>query len=47
MEQLVEEELAGETRVIGKNLPQCQFVNPGRRSGKPTANRLSYDTAWD
>jgi hypothetical protein len=55
MEKLVEW-LAGETEVLGENLPQCHFVhhkshmfcpdaNPGRRSGKPATNRLSYDTA--
>jgi hypothetical protein len=44
-----------ETEVAGENLPQYQFVhhkpqmlpgreNPGRRGGKPAANRLSYGT---
>jgi hypothetical protein len=27
LEQLVESELAGETEVLGENLPQCHFVN--------------------
>jgi hypothetical protein len=47
--------LAGETEVLGENLPQCRSVhrklhmlcpdaNPGRRGGKPATNRLSYDT---
>jgi hypothetical protein len=47
--------LAGETTVLGKNLPQRHFcpsqnptwpdpgLNPGHRVGKPATNRLSYD----
>jgi hypothetical protein len=39
--------LAGETEVLGENLPQCRFVhptccpyaNPGRPGGKPASNR--------
>jgi hypothetical protein len=56
VEQSVERELAGETEVLGGNLPQCHFVhhkshmtdlgsNPGRRSGKPATYLLSCDTA--
>jgi hypothetical protein len=49
--------LAGETEVLGENLPQRQFcplqnptwpdpgLNPGRRGGKPATNRLSYGAA--
>jgi hypothetical protein len=56
VEQLVEWRLAGETEVLGENLPQRHFVttnptwpdlgsNPGRRDGKPATNRLSYGAA--
>jgi hypothetical protein len=49
--------LAGETEVLGENLPQRHFclsqnptwpdpgLNPGRRNGKPATNRLSYGAA--
>jgi hypothetical protein len=48
--------LAGETEILGENLPQRHFVhhksklpdpgaNPGCRGGKPATNRLSYGTA--
>jgi hypothetical protein len=56
VEQLVEWWLAGESEVLGENMPQRHFVhhkshmtrpgpNPGRRCGKPATNRLSYGTA--
>jgi hypothetical protein len=34
--------LAGETEVLGENLPGA---NPGRRGGKPATNRFSYGAA--
>jgi hypothetical protein len=56
MENLVEWLLAGETEVLGENLPQCRSVyhksyviwpgaNLGHLGGKPATNRLSYGTA--
>jgi hypothetical protein len=55
MENLVEW-MAGETEVLGENLPRRHFVhnkshltrpglNPGRRGGKPATNRFSYGAA--
>jgi hypothetical protein len=45
--------LAGETEVLGENLPQRHFcptwpdpgLNPNRRGGKPATNHLSYGAA--
>jgi hypothetical protein len=52
VEKLVEWRLAGETEVLGENLPQRHFVHhkspgliPDRRGGKPATNRLSYGAA--
>jgi hypothetical protein len=55
MENLVEL-MAGETEVLGENLPRRHFVHhkshltrpgiePGRRGGKPATNRFSYGAA--
>jgi hypothetical protein len=57
VEKQMECRLAGETEVLGENLPQRYFcpsqnptwpdpgVNPDRRGGKPATNRLSYGAA--
>jgi hypothetical protein len=57
VEKQMECMLAGETEVLGENLPQRHFcpsqnptwpdpvLNPGRRDGKPATNRLSYGAA--
>jgi hypothetical protein len=44
--------LAGETEVLGENLPDASlsttnptWPDPGRRCGKPATHRLSYDAA--
>jgi hypothetical protein len=44
----IECRLAGETEVLGENLPHLDFCpsqNPTRRCGKPATNRLSYGAA--
>jgi hypothetical protein len=57
VEKLVEWRLAGETEVLGENLPQRHLstrnptwldpgLNTGRRGGKPATNRLSYGAAF-
>jgi hypothetical protein len=56
VEQWVKCEFAGETEVLGENLPQYNFVHhkyhvtwpgfeTGRRGGKPATNHLSYGSA--
>jgi hypothetical protein len=57
VEKEMECRLAGETEVLGENLPQRHFcpsqnptlpdpgLNPGRRGGRPATNRLSYGAA--
>jgi hypothetical protein len=57
MEKQMECSLAGETEVLGENLPQRHFcpsqnstspdpgLNPGSRGGKPATNCLSYGAA--
>jgi hypothetical protein len=57
LEKQMESRLAGETEVLGENMPQRHFclsqnptrphpgLNPGRHSGKPATNRLSYGAA--
>jgi hypothetical protein len=57
VEKQMECRLAGETEVLGENLPQRHFcpsqnptspdpvLNPGRRGGKLVSNRLSYGAA--
>jgi hypothetical protein len=57
VEKQMECRLAGETEVLGENLPQRHFcpsqnpiwpdpgLNPGRRGGKQATNRLSYGAA--
>jgi hypothetical protein len=57
VEKETECRVAGETDVLGENLPQRHFcrsqnptwpdpgLNPGRRGGMPATNRLSYGAA--
>jgi hypothetical protein len=57
VEKQMECRSAGETEVLGENLPQRHFcpsqnptwpdpgLNPGLRGGKPATNRLSYGAA--
>jgi hypothetical protein len=48
VEKLVDWRLAGETEVLGENLPHRHFVHNQShmaRPGKPVTNRLSYGAA--
>jgi hypothetical protein len=57
VEKQMECRLAGETEIIGENLPHRDYcpsqnptwpdpgLNPGSRGGKPATNRLSYGAA--
>jgi hypothetical protein len=57
VEKQIESRLAGESEVLGENLPQRHFcpsqnptwpdpaLNPGRRGGKPATNRMSNGAA--
>jgi hypothetical protein len=53
VEKQMECRLAGETEILGENLPQRHFCpsqnptwpDPGRRGGKLATNRLSYGAA--
>jgi hypothetical protein len=59
VEKQMECTLAGETEVLGENLPQRHLcpsqnptwpnpdLNPGRRGGKPATNRLRYGAAFE
>jgi hypothetical protein len=59
VEKQMEGKLAGETKVLGENLPQNHFcpsenptwpdlgLNPGRHGGKLETNRLSYGAAYE
>jgi hypothetical protein len=58
VEKQIECRLAGETKVLGENLPKSHFcpsqnptwpdpgLNPGRRGGNSATNRLSYGAAY-
>jgi hypothetical protein len=57
VEKQIECRLAGETEILGENLPHRHFcpsqnptwsdpgLSPGRRGGKPATNPLSYGAA--
>jgi hypothetical protein len=58
VEKQIERRLAGETEVLGENLPQRHFrpsqnptrpdpgLNPGRRGGKPAVKHIDVEVLY-